>query len=673
MNGTEITVGGNVYRTLEAQVYNNKERLDSLDIETLEGLPDAFEELDNKVDGIDDRLETAEGDIVDIKGDVQDLDQDINGTGGIEDRLTSAEYNISTSAGDISQLQFDLGQAQTDIVALYNTKMDKPLSAGTNGEVLVKVTGGTDWQAVAPFDPNGDYPGVSVGKSRVAKQIENVSEDSGSNQTDPFFFQGTATENNTGSTPSSTVAKLKEIRGNTICYNQLVDGVNLTYATISGHKYWCYISATDYTSIITSTGTSITVSDAQKDLIVDLTLWFNGNEDIPQTILDDALMFPGNYWLGEWTYNVGTLVNVDIDELFTIGFNQWDEEWELGYYAVSNGNPVSTTDRIRSKNPIPVIPDTDYSITKPSNIAYNNFNVLFYDAQDNYISYNSANSNIRHTPANCRYIRFYLDIIYGTTYNDDICINLHWDDERDGTYEPYVSHTYPLVWSGKSARSAYDSLAPDGTKTTRIGSVDLGSCEWTYGSTFGTGTMCFVASPVIPQPKEHGASDKSNVRCSKYIPASASNLSSGTLDKSIEYGYNAWGVSPIWIIVVDSDYTDAETFKTAMSGVILYYELATPNTSSGTAFVTEIEVDDYGTMGFNKSSALSEIPVGNEIFYPADYVLLLDDLNNYVNGDVTELAKKSDLIPAPTGGDGTYVFKATVSGGTVTYFWEAES
>lgn len=658
--GTVVTIDGKVYRTLEAQVAWNKEELESLDIETLEGLPDAFEELDNKVDGIDDRLETAEGDIVDIKGDVQDLDEDINGTGGIADRLTTAEDNISNSAGDISQLQYDLDQAEGDIAGLGTQlagKLDKPTNTGDVGDVIVKTAGGTEYQSVAPFNPNGDYPGVSVGKARVAKQIENVSEDSGSNQTDPFFFQGTATENNTGSTPSSTVAKLKEIRGNTICYNQLVDGVNTTYQTISGHKYWCYISATDYTSIITSSGNTINISDAQKDLIVDLTLWFNGNANIPQTILDDALMFPGNYWNGDWDYNVGELISVDIDELFTIGFNQWDEEWELGYYAVANGNPVSTTDRIRSKNPIPVIPNTDYSITKPSNISYNNFNVLFYDANGNYISYNSGNTNIRHTPKNCRYIKFYLDIIYGTTYNHDICINLHWDGERDGEYEPYVKHSYTVNFSGKSAGSAYDSLEPDGTKTTRIGTYTFTGSETFYDG--GTYHTCNIITNVVKKPSNNGV--KANVVADFAMTEPVNEIYTSR-------NLNCVAVQNDGIFWIGGD-IDVAT----LAGKTIYYELDTPTTSSGTAVVTEIEVDDYGTMGFNKSSALSEIPVGNEIFYPSDYVLLLDDLNNYVNGDVTELAKKSDLIPAPTGGDGTYVFKATVSGGTVTYFWEAES
>jgi hypothetical protein len=32
---------------------------------------------------------------------------------------------------------------------------------------------------------------------------------------------------------------------------------------------------------------------------------------------------------------------------------------------------------------------------------------------------------------------------YGTTYKNDICLNLY-DTAKNGTYEPYIEHTYEL-------------------------------------------------------------------------------------------------------------------------------------------------------------------------------------------------------------------------------------
>ena len=655
MNGTEIVVGGNVYRTLEAQVYNNKERLDSLDIETLEGLPDAFEQLDTKVDGIDDRLVTAEGDIVDIKQDVQDLDQDINGTGGIEDRLTVAEENIGTSAGDISQLQYDLGEAQGDISALGTSKLDAPTAAGNVGDVIVKAASGTEWQAVAPFNPNGDYPNVTVGKAVVAKNIEAVSENSGSLQDEPFFFQATATENNTASTPTAPQFELKALRGNTVVYNQLVDGVNLTYNTISGHKYWTYISATDYTAIVTSSGSTITVSDAQKDKIIDLTRWFNGN--IPQSIIDDPTIFPINYWDQGLAYSAGILVDCSCTELETVGFNQFDKSTATDGYIDVMGTQTSSPTRSCSDF-IRIIPNTVYYGIKLRGGSDGTYCANYYDSSKNYLSFatfggSSTYTGTFTTPANASYVR----INFFTADKDDVCVNLHWDGERDGTYEPYVSHTYPMVWSGKSAGSVYDEKLPDGTEIANVGSVDLGSLNWTYMSAydaFYTGDL----NSLMP----HISGNNTNAICSDYVQNTLI-LDDTSLDMVMVMGSSG----NFWIR--DKRYTDPAVFKTALSGVTLYYELATPTTSSGDAFTSVIEGDDYGTMAFD-----SVVPVGNEFFYPADYALLIDDLNNYVNGDVSDLVKFSAFpIPSPSGlADGTYSLKATVSGGIATISWEAD-
>lgn len=668
MNGTEIVVGGNVYRTLEAQVYNNKERLDSLDIETLEGLPDAFEDLDTRVDGIDDRLVTAEGDISDIKGDVQDLDQDINGTGGIEDRLGTAEQNISDNAGDILQLQYDLGDAQGDINALGTSKLDAPTAAGNVGDVIVKAASGTEWQAVAPFNPNGTYPGVTVGEAVIAKDIQNVSESSGSNQDDPFIFQGTATENNTGETPTGKTAKVKNVFAKTYCYNQLVDGVNLSYQTISGHKYWSYISATDFTTIITSSGNPITISDAQKDLIVDLTLWFNGNANIPQEILDDALMFPGNYYNSGFSYNTGLLIDTSIDELFTTGLNQWDEESLEGYYRIADGTFVSSTGRLCSKNLIPVIPNQTYRVTAPAGtIMY----ILDFGANGQYLGtyngrYNGQNIVIG---KNVRYVKFYMDSAYVYPYQNDICFLLYWDGARTG-YEPYVKKSYTVNFTGKSAGNAADSIAPDGTKTTRIVEYNLGNLTYTYVGSYGSATNVFLA--YMPATPTVASSVIANSVSSAYIVVANDTLYGG-LDKCISLRRNA-GDTYTTIRINDTSFTDATALKTALNGKMIYVEMETPTTSSGDAYPEIIEIDDYGTMGFAMSGALVAAPVGLDVFYPADYVLLLDDIYNRVNGDASDLVTYSEFpIPAPTGlADGTYSLKATVSGGIATISWVAD-
>ena len=74
------------------------------------------------------------------------------------------------------------------------------------------------------------------------------------------------------------------------------------------------------------------------------------------------------------------------------------------------------------------------------------------------------------------------------------------------------------------------------------------------------------------------------------------------------------------IIIRDTAYTDATTFKTAMSGVYLVYELATPTEETATGFTSPQVVDADGTeqyvdYGVAQSTRDVAIPVGHETDY----------------------------------------------------------
>lgn len=74
-------------------------------------------------------------------------------------------------------------------------------------------------------------------------------------------------------------------------------------------------------------------------------------------------------------------------------------------------------------------------------------------------------------------------------YKNNICINLHWDGERDGEYEPYEEHVYPLdstlalrgIPKLDSNNKLYfdgDTYDADGTVTRKYDVVDLGTLTW---------------------------------------------------------------------------------------------------------------------------------------------------------------------------------------------------
>ena len=60
------------------------------------------------------------------------------------------------------------------------------------------------------------------------------------------------------------------------------------------------------------------------------------------------------------------------------GTNVWDEEWEVGTINDS-GNNYPSDSRIRSKNHIPVMPNTTYYLYVGRTVTSNNYRIYFYD------------------------------------------------------------------------------------------------------------------------------------------------------------------------------------------------------------------------------------------------------------------------------------------------------
>jgi len=533
---------------------------------------------------------------------------------------------------------------------------------------------------------------VVVGKSLSTKAVDNISEESGTTQETPFINQGTGTNNNTDETPTSPVGKQLEKQGNTVCVNQLVqstlerddtgiasysnyvvtlngtlESTNYIYLELGkqmlpNRKYllWCKganadvflrwysngvsdngVDNTGNGSIVSSTtggnvnlfiivGAGTYSNYKLYPLLIDLTKWFNG--DIPS----DLLSHPENffrYYQGSLAYNTGTLVNSDGQYLECgQGRNQWDETTANVYWdEENNGTRKTNASSIGSNDYIKVIPNTTYYFYSGKTARYY---VLFYDKDHNLISH-TYRQDLKEfgftTPSNCIYITWYSFSSYGTTYNHDITISLYYTTgENYNQYYPYVApKTYDTgVEVLRKAGSVKDTKAPDGTITRNVGTYTFtGEETWETLGEQGA-KSCNVISSLS---KGASGSSVANVLCPILIAETFNN---------IYYGNNTNGIaiSSAGLIVVNTNQVSNLTGKT------IYYELATPTTEQGTPFSENIEINDYGTMAWlDSNNALVEIPQGCKIFYPADYVLLMDDLNNYVDGDVSKLALKTDL------------------------------
>lgn len=332
-----------------------------------------------------------------------------------------------------------------------------------------------------------------------------------------------------------------------------------------------------------------------------------------------SIGFDANYYAP----NKGELMSVKTSGHKMVGFNQWDEEWELGFYDDS-GLPVSTTNRIRNKNRIKVFPNTTYYV----NASSNNYElyILCYDGEGNYIKKSLVRNSTFTTPANTHYVNFY--VVGLSTYNNDICINLSWSGWRNGEYEPYVKHSYALdssltlrgIPKLDASNNLYydgDTYNYDGSVERRYGIVDLGTLEWR------TASLNRMRAVV---PNATTASHSVNMITSKYV--AKAEVAEG----------NAW-IYNGFIYIVDSSYSDAATFKTAMSGVYLVYELATPTTENADPYTSPQAVFSGGTEEFIDTREVP-IPVGNKTRYMRivpieghDEVTVHTSSNNLVNED----------------------------------------
>ena len=247
----------------------------------------------------------------------------------------------------------------------------------------------------------------------------------------------------------------------------------------------------------------------------------------------------------------------NLDQIKVYSHNIWDEEWEVGTID-NDGQPAPSSLVIRSKKFIPVFPNTDYY--KKSGIALptdTHFLQYYYDADKNFISAGAWGPTFT-TPANCHFIKLKGDTTYGNTYANDICINL--SSSFNGQYEPHGILT--MEGGLKSAGSVRDEIV--GNKfVKKVGRVDLGSVDFSYNAS----NALFSKYGAIPIK-----AGSVNLICAKY------KISGGIHyldfeDKMIGLGNNTDSVS---LFVKDTAYTDAATFKSAMSGVMLDYELATP-------------------------------------------------------------------------------------------------
>lgn len=157
-------------------------------------------------------------------------------------------------------------------------------------------------------------------------------------------------------------------------------------------------------------------------------------------------------------------------------------------------------------------------------------------------------------------------------------------------------------WSAGSAANTIERTESGWKYIQRVGSVDLGSVNWERNTTTVEGKYRFIVS--IPSIKDY----TKNYINAKYVKVSSTNTATET----------GCIVSAKQFFVYDEAYctTDGNTFKAAMSGVMLYYELSEPIITDITELMLDtlepFDIEGGGTLTFTNAA---QLPVPSSVEY----------------------------------------------------------
>lgn len=568
-------------------------------------------------------------------------------------------YKFRTSGGSK-----DIGNRETDKIVggsiVWNQLMQNTSSDKSKTDNGVTITDNRDGTFTVSTDSNGATANTNIIGSNVSLKAGHK-----------YYFAGTP---KTGSRTTynsyminTTIMSTAYDVGNGCIFSPNTDGTASTVA------------------VFVASGTIITSPVIFKPICIDLTAMFGA--DVADYIysLERASagagvayfkkLFPNDYY----AYNSGEMMHVSgLQSHDMVGFNQWDEEWEVGALVITTGAETADAGCFRSKNYIRLIPNATYFVHGTA------LRFCFYDADKNFIeSPNSITNTTFTVPQKAVYGRFYKRVS-PTVYNHDICINRSWSGYRNGEYEPYKKHSYALDSSltlrgipEVGTDGLYfdgDTYESDGTVTRRYGIVDLGTLEWAKTQTSVADVNRFYTSSLsnlIKNVKNNATIAK--MVCDKYVAITFDNL----------YVSAAYGIALSTgnvLSIIDDSYNgySAAQFKSAMSGVYLVYELATPTTETAEQYTNPQIVDDFGTEEYVSETI---VPVGHYTEYQANLRDKLQHLPDLADDDGYYVIQQTDhqmtlknfRIPQAPTADGTYILKATVSGGTPTYTWESEA
>lgn len=336
--------------------------------------------------------------------------------------------------------------------------------------------------------------------------------------------------------------------------------------------------------------------------MVDLTLLYGpGNE--PTDTSDPRIAKIEAYAAKHPEYNGGELVSAEVDSVVERGANliniQALQEWwpndtevdgDILYVKKNSGGANGIVEK-RFPISIPsgavisakgVKPQSNMVMSKNARISFvlANGQILECFLSDKY----NTPKEVENVVASNDIIAAYLD--YTTPDNffgiANLMIRLPY---ASSTYSPYHQETYPIPsavrnlpgygWSAGNVSNTVERTENGWQYVQRVRSVDLGTLDWVAQKNVLYSSQYF-ASQSITHPTKAPA-----FLTAAYAMASSSNVVA--TDKSCWVSFN-WGEDGR-VIIRDDKYADAASFKSAMRGMLLYYELSDYITTDITALM----------------------------------------------------------------------------------------
>ena len=467
--------------------------------------------------------------------------------------------------------------------------------------------------------------GASVGENQLINTSANTSTIHGVTFTNNGDGSWTANGENDGTTSTKEIATYNHIGGHKYAitgvpnqsssstYRMFIDYVGSIYSD----KVFTY-NTTATLPVKISIISGYTANNVKfVPQLIDLTTAFGSTIADYIYSLETATAGSGIAKLREWgflrgyqAYNAGSIESVEVTGKVVRGFNQWDEEWEVGGIRTADGTTVSSN-AVRSTNYNAMIGGATYYTKSPSDMGVY---VFFYGADYGYISYAQTLNNAFVVPLNAKYFKIQVTGAYGTTYNNDICINL--SSSHNGEYEPYTEQTYDYgddtlngIFKLDANNNLYahgDVKTSDGVITRKYGVVDLGTLNYTKQAASGSALDRYNTTDLASVVSRSGGVAMLDLVCAKFVASS-----DVVYDRLIN---NAMCVlaSTGTLYITASGYADASAFKQAMSGTYLVYRLQTPTTEQGDPFPSPQICYPDGTEEYTTSNG---VPVGHETRY----------------------------------------------------------